>query len=229
MTCASPPPDAVMNADVRPRLTTPAERAGRGRVRRRIAGALVTLLAGSWCAAGCTRATSTSQQAAVASPADAEALAAFKAALDEYAGMRRRIERALPRLPKQTTPEQVHVHEQALQALIAKERAQAKEGDLFVAPVRPVIVRLCREVLSRPGGKTALAEIRDESTEGYTRPPINGRYPDVVPLSAVPYDLLSLLPHLPDDLEYRFLGRDLILLDIDARVVVDYLRNALPR
>jgi hypothetical protein len=40
--------------------------------------------------------------------------------------------------------------------------------------------------------------------------------------------LLSVLPALPEELEYRLSGSDLVLLDVDARVVVDILRDAVP-
>jgi hypothetical protein len=35
------------------------------------------------------------------------------------------------------------------------------------------------------------------------------------------------LPRLPPGLEYRILGKDLILLDQPADVIVDYMRNAI--
>ena len=58
---------------------------------------------------------------------------------------------------------------------------------------------------------------------------INTPYPSELPLSTVPYPLLSVLPPLPAELEYRIVGPDLVLLDIDAQMVVDVLRNAVPR
>lgn len=40
--------------------------------------------------------------------------------------------------------------------------------------------------------------------------------------------LVGLLPPLPDELEYRFVGRHLVLLDVEANLVVDVLREAVP-
>lgn len=45
---------------------------------------------------------------------------------------------------------------------------------------------------------------------------INGRYPGRLPLSTVPPNVLAALPRLPDDLQYRFVGRHLVLLDAGA-------------
>ena len=40
--------------------------------------------------------------------------------------------------------------------------------------------------------------------------------------------LVGLLPPLPAELEYRFVGRHLVLLDVEANLVVDVLREAVP-
>jgi hypothetical protein len=40
--------------------------------------------------------------------------------------------------------------------------------------------------------------------------------------------LLRALPQLPAELEYRTIGRDLVLLDVEADLVVDVLAHALP-
>jgi hypothetical protein len=58
---------------------------------------------------------------------------------------------------------------------------------------------------------------------------INGLYPDAVPVATVPSQVLKTLPPLPEELEYRFVGNSLILLDRQARLIVDYLSGAVPR
>jgi len=50
-----------------------------------------------------------------------------------------------------------------------------------------------------------------------------------VPVSTVTASVLASLPPLPRALEYRFLGRHLILIDVAARLIVDYLPDVLPR
>jgi hypothetical protein len=39
--------------------------------------------------------------------------------------------------------------------------------------------------------------------------------------------LLEALPHLPHELQYRMIGRDLVLVDTHADLVVDIMRNAI--
>jgi len=45
----------------------------------------------------------------------------------------------------------------------------------------------------------------------------------------VPASVLVSLPPLPPPLEYRFLRRHLLLIDIGTRIIVDYLPDVLPR
>ena len=59
-------------------------------------------------------------------------------------------------------------------------------------------------------------------------PAINTDYPTALPLATVPPGLLLKLPTLPDELEYRFLGRHLILRDIKANLIVDFIPDAVP-
>jgi hypothetical protein len=40
--------------------------------------------------------------------------------------------------------------------------------------------------------------------------------------------VLAALPKLPKDLEYRFIGDRLILLDVHAHTIADYMDKALP-
>jgi hypothetical protein len=58
---------------------------------------------------------------------------------------------------------------------------------------------------------------------------INEPYPEKQPLSTVPPNVLKALPPLPEgeDLEYRFIGKHVILLDGRASIIVDYIPNAM--
>ena len=57
---------------------------------------------------------------------------------------------------------------------------------------------------------------------------VNGRYPDGVPISTMPPQVLQTLPELTEDLEYRFINDNLIILDTHAHVIADFIDNALP-
>jgi hypothetical protein len=59
------------------------------------------------------------------------------------------------------------------------------------------------------------------------RPGVNDRFAWAQG-SFMPAFVLELLPPLPAELEYRFAGRDLVLIDVHAGLVVDILAGAFP-
>ena len=72
----------------------------------------------------------------------------------------------------------------------------------------------------------AWAVIMDDNPGEFSHE-INGIYPDGKPFSTVPGQILAVLPALPDGVEYRFLGRHLILLDVRANVILDRIPYAI--
>jgi hypothetical protein len=162
------------------------------------------------------------------SPADAQALSTMNERLGDYIDLHTKLERSLPKLPKDATPQQIDRNQRAFEALIRKARATAKPGDIFTSEARPIIKRLLATVFGGPEGKELKASIMDENPTGITIS-VNGRYPDKVPLSSVPPEVLQTLPKLTEDMEYRFIGDRLILLDTHAHVVADFIDDALPK
>ena len=55
---------------------------------------------------------------------------------------------------------------------------------------------------------------------------VNMRYPENAPLPTVPPNLLANLPQLPEDLEYRIVGNALMLRDVHANLVIDFIPRA---
>jgi hypothetical protein len=137
----------------------------------------------------------------------------------------------LPALPKEATPQQIDGNQRALEQLVRKERAGAKQGEIFTAEARPVILRLLATVFGGPDGKNLKASIMDENPVDplKLKVAVNARYPDTVPLTTIPPEVLQTLPKLTEDLEYRFVGDWLILLDTHAHVIADYIPDALPK
>ena len=162
---------------------------------------------------------------------DADALATMNDRLKEYVDQHLKLERSLPILPKEATPQQIDKNQRALEQLVQKARASAKPGDLFTPQAQPVIKRLMAEVFGAPDGKQLKASIMDENPVDPVKLKltVNSRYPDIVPLATVPPQVLQALPKLHEDLEYRFIGDWLILLDVHAHVIADFIDDALPK
>jgi hypothetical protein len=158
---------------------------------------------------------------------DAATIADFKKRVAAYVALHKKLEATLPKLPKEANPTQIDEHERALGKLMLENRANARQGDLLTPPMQKIARRLLRQVFRSEGG----AQLKKEILEEYTAPvtvKVNGRYPDTVPLSTVPPQILKGLPELPEELEYRFVGDRLILLDPRAHMIADYMEHVFP-
>jgi hypothetical protein len=159
----------------------------------------------------------------------AKAIAEFQEEVNDYVELHRRLEAKLPTRPAEASPEQIHQHQRALERLIQQARRDAKVGDIFERDARAVLRRLLTGLFKGPDGQRLRASITDENPGPAVKLTVNGRYPDTVPLSTVPPQILKALPPLPEELEYRFIDDKLILLDTHAHIIVDYLTGAVPR
>ena len=157
---------------------------------------------------------------------DAATIEAFKKRVDEYIALHRKLESTLPSLPKQTTPQEVDSHQRALAKLIQQARANAKPGDIFITPMQQLIRHLLGPVFSGRAGEQIKAEITDKEYKGSVKLVVNGRYPDDVPVSTMPPQVLAALPKLSEDLEYRFVLTNLILFDPHAHIIPDFVEHA---
>jgi hypothetical protein len=159
---------------------------------------------------------------------DAKTMAEFQERVNAYTALHRKLEATLPNLPKESTPQQISTHQVPLAQMIARARSNAKPGDIFTKDTRALFRRYLTKVFHGPHGAELKALVRDENP-GKLRLRVNGTYPESVPLSTVPPQVLQALPKLPEDLEYRFIGDRLVLLDVHANTIVDLIENAVPR
>jgi hypothetical protein len=158
---------------------------------------------------------------------DAAAIADFMKRVDAYAALHDKVESMLKEPAQDGGPEAVVEHQREFAKLMQKERQYAKPGDIVTKPMRNVIRRLLASVFRGPDGPEIKRSILDTYT-GNAVLQVNQTYPDNMPYSTVPLPVLQGLPTLPDALEYRFVGRRLILLDPHGRLVVDIVENVFP-
>jgi hypothetical protein len=162
------------------------------------------------------------------SEADAAALATMNDRLKNYLDIHKKLEAGLPELPTEATPEQIDRNQRLFEQKMRDARKNAPRGEIFTAEAEPVIRRLLASVFGGPDGKELMASILDDNPAGMNLT-VNMRYPDEVPLSTVPPEVLQTLPKLSEDMEYRFIGHHLILLDAHAHVVADFIPDAMPK
>jgi hypothetical protein len=153
-------------------------------------------------------------------------LKAFSDRVSAYVAMKKKLEADVPRVkPGDGATGRVESREQQLTARLREARKEAKVGDIFgdaAAYFRQTIVR---DTATR-GVRDAYAAMQEVPPR--SPPAVNATYPKEAALATVPPLILVNLPRLPDGLEYRFMGRDLILRDRDANLVVDFVRDAVP-
>ena len=168
----------------------------------------------------------TGTSAAPAQPVneDAKALAAFLDRVNQYVAVHQKLENTLPKLSKESTPQQVDGHQRALSKLMQDARKDAKQGDVFTPESQVVIKKLIAKIFSGADGPSLRASVMDENP-GVPNLKVNDRYPDEIPVSTIPPQLLEGLPTLPEEMEYRFVGNALILMDTHAHIVADFIPN----
>jgi hypothetical protein len=159
---------------------------------------------------------------------DARALAGFLERMNQYVALHKKLEDSLPHLSKESSPQQIDKHQRSLGEMIRKARAGAKPGDIFTPESQTAIKALLARVLGGADGPGLKASIMDENP-GLPGLKVNERYPDTVPLSTIPPQVLEGLPKLPEEMEFRFIGNTLILMDVHAHIIVDFIPNAFRR
>jgi hypothetical protein len=162
------------------------------------------------------------------SPADKETIKSFDQRVKEYVKLRASVKAKVPKLAKDSTPEQIQAAESAFIGALRNARAGAKPGNLFT----PDIAQYIRTTLKREFHGSEKHEIRKVVTEKETDIPVplkvNYPYPDPKEFVEMPATLLLKLPQLPKEVKYRYVGRNLLLVDTDNNLILDYMLEALP-
>jgi hypothetical protein len=124
--------------------------------------------------------------------------------------------------------------QEALAHAIKAKRAKARPGDIFRTEVQPLLRRLIAEQLKGPDAVAARKAVLEGNPGAEDEHPVpvvvrvNAVYPTGAARSTVPPSVLATLPTLPACLHYRFVGRDLLLVDSVAGLIVDFLPAAAP-
>ena len=154
-------------------------------------------------------------------------VAEFETRAKTYAKEREKIERSLPQLPKQATPEAVAAHRTAFLKAVQDARIGIRQGAVF----SPEIAAYLKKIIAVELRVADRAELRKEVIEAENkavRVRVNYPYPEAQEILEMPATLLQVLPQLPKQLKYRFVGRHMLLVDRENALIVDYIPNAVP-
>jgi hypothetical protein len=156
---------------------------------------------------------------------DAKLVADFEQRAKQYLDWR---EKTVGKTPSPAnSPEKIVAARHELATKVRVARAGIRQGEIFTPEIADYFRREITATLNSGHGKQIRSSLRhSEPTEMQLQ--INQSYPEKVALQSTPPTLLLNLPELPKGLEYRILGRELVLRDSDANIIVDYVPNALP-
>ncbi len=124
------------------------------------------------------------------------------------------------------SPETLTANQRELASRIQKRRSGAKRGEIFTPELTAFFRRQIAQSLNGPHGTEIRASLHGAEPTN-TRLRVNQSYPEKLPLQSTPPSLLLTLPTPPDGLEYRIVGRDLVLRDSEANIVVDFIPNVI--
>ena len=153
----------------------------------------------------------------------------FTDRVQAYVKMQKNLEASLSTLKPTKDSAQIVEHQHALAGKIADARRAAHQGDIFTHEVTERFRKIIGRAFRGPEGRLARRTIRqDDPSKVIGRLHVNDVFPEGIPLTTTPPTLLLKLPELPQELAYRFVGRDLTLIDIQARLIVDLIPNVIP-
>jgi hypothetical protein len=155
------------------------------------------------------------------------AFATFGEAVTRYLSLVQRLHREVPELRVTTQSAEINNRSDMLAGAIQRSRKGAVQGGFFDAQTARVIRERLATSLHGENVATLLEGINDEPVVKGP-PKVHLRFPAASSMATMPSRLLEALPPLPQGLEFRFVGRALVLRDRDAAMILDYLPDALP-
>ncbi len=155
---------------------------------------------------------------------DARLIADFESRVSTYMDLHKKIQAELPIKPTNSA-HAIAERQRGFAHRIRSARAQAKAGDLFAPPIAAEFRRLIGIALGADATRIRTSLKHAEPVVVVVR--INQSYPANVPLQSTPPSLLANLPALPPGLEYRIVGRALVLRDVAANLIIDFVPDAI--
>jgi hypothetical protein len=162
-----------------------------------------------------------------ATPFDADAaLRVFNERVESYAALHRRLAPP-PATASPKDPLAKLLTREYLASAIRNARRGADQGDIFTPDVATAFRWRLADSIGEMDGEMFLLQLNNgvPIARGL-HPTVNETY-TMSTLFRIPSDVRLGLPPLPAELDYRIAGHDLVLWDIYAGIVVDFVPNAL--
>jgi len=159
-------------------------------------------------------------------PDDDKIVQDFESRVSHYLDERRKEAGTSPR--PTSSPEKLDEAQKTLAEKSKVARAEAEHGDVFSPEITAYFRRQIKSALAGRQGAKVRASLRRAEPVNNVPLRVNQVYPNQAPLQSTPPSLLMKLPPLPKEMQYRLVGRNLVLLDVVPRIIVDFIPNAIP-
>ena len=171
------------------------------------------------------------QSASQGTPAvnqDGVVVGTFEDHVKEYMRLHNKAKGGIPKIKPTDSAHQINQHQRQLADNIRAERPAARQGDIFTPEVSQLFKRLIATAFQGSDATRIRASLHHAEPVNNISLQINAAYPEPLPLQSTPPSVLLNLPPLPPELDYRIVGRDLVLRDVGADIIVDFIANAIP-
>lgn len=145
---------------------------------------------------------------AVTEPSDDAVLAELSSRIAAYVTLHRQLEGPVPTIQSSDDADQVRRAVEALGAKIRAARPDARRGSVFT----PAVATWLRGRIAAgcEGDLDAVHAAAHDETPAMPAAVVNGHWPGPA-MTFMPPRVLCQMPALPEELEYRFVNRDLVL------------------
>jgi hypothetical protein len=159
---------------------------------------------------------------------DAKLLADFQRRVDRYMRLHDKVQKQGTRQQQSDDIGENLVSQRAMATRLRLARHDARPGDLFTRPIARALRRAMDPELRGLAARGTRESIRDDAPMAFVLV-VNASFPEGAPRSMMPANVLRILPSLPTGLEYRIVDTHLVLMDLDANIVVDYMVDVMCR
>jgi hypothetical protein len=161
-------------------------------------------------------------------PSSSSAFDEFSKRVDAYVAIHKAALSKVHHLKPTPDPEAIERYEHSLAHQIRELRKHSKQGDIFTPEIAAEFNRVIRAAMQGPSGVRVEKSLSNAEPVRLPELRVDTSYPEHLPLQSTPPSFLVNLPKLPKEVEYRVVGHSLVLRDVDANLIIDFMRNAVP-
>ena len=160
--------------------------------------------------------------------AGAALLEDFSKRVAAYVAIHKAARSAVHPLKPTSNPDAIEKYEHHLAHKIRDMRKNAVQGAIFTPEIGAEFGRLIKMAMQGTTGPRVEASLKHAEPVRIPTLRVGASYPEHMPVQSTPPSVLANLPKLPPEVEYRVVGNTLVLRDVDANLIVDFIRNVIP-